>query len=274
MPGSRLLALIGDVIGLLDLAEFHAGLLPALRSAVPADWVAVNDLAPRPEDTVVLVDPPLPAESHRIFARHAHENPLVARYLRTRDGRAHRFSDVATREALHATALYREFYAPIGLEHQIAFTLPAAPDRLLGLALSRREHDFTDAERTRLDDARPFLIQAYRNAIEHTRLRAELALRSRDRRLPLAEPSLAAALAARGVTARQAEVLSWVATGRSDRAVAEQLGLSERTVQKHLQGCFAKLGVRSRTDAVALAWAQVATSVPGGSRLGPPRVTS
>lgn len=40
----RVLALVGEVIGLLDLEEFFPGLLAALRQAVPADWSALNQL--------------------------------------------------------------------------------------------------------------------------------------------------------------------------------------------------------------------------------------
>jgi DNA-binding CsgD family transcriptional regulator len=178
----------------------------------------------------------------------------VERYQRTQDGRPYRFSDVTTPTALHATALYREFYGPIGLEHQIAFTLPHEPDRLLALALSRKLRDFSDDERALLATARPFLIQAYRNAIEYSRLQTELQESKRGSRLPLANPRLARALAARGITAREAEILSWVVTGRSNRAVAAQVELSERTVQKHLQRCYTKLGVHSRERAAALAW--------------------
>ncbi len=252
-----LLELIGAVAGLLDLDEFRLGLLAALCRAVPADWISLNDLGPSPETTVVLIEPPFPAEAHALFARHANENPLVERYQRTGDGRPYRFSDVVTVGELRATALYREFYGPIGLEHQIAFVLPhvpRAPQRLLAVALSRREHDFSDAERAVLDRARPFLIESYRNAVEHTRLRAELELRKRGPRLPLDDPVLADALAERGLTRREAEVLSCVAAGVSDREVADLLELSTRTVQKHLQRCFQKLEVHSRADASALAW--------------------
>ena len=260
------LALVGEVVGLLDVGEFRGALLGAVRAAVPCDWISLNDLAPEPEDTVVLIEPPFPPEAHEIYARHAFDNPLVARYQQTQDGRPYRFSDVATSEELHATELYRRFYRPLGLEHQIAFTMPHGPNRLLALALSRRHADFTDDERDLLGQARPFLIQCYRNAIEHTRVRAELELRSREPRLPLDHPSLSTALAGRGVTRRQAEVLSWVATGRTDREVAEVLGVSVRTVQKHLQGCFAKLGVNDRAAAVARAWSHAADDSAGGRR--------
>jgi DNA-binding CsgD family transcriptional regulator len=265
----RLLDLVGEVVGLLDVTEFHAGLLAAVRHAVPCDWISLNDLAEDPADTVVLIEPPFAAEAHQLFAEHALGNPLVERYQRTQDGRAYRFSDVATPEQLHATALYRHFYEPLGLEHQIAFTLPHSSKRLIALALSRRDADFGDDERDLLDAARPFLIQCYRNAVEHTRLRTELELRSHARRLPLTHPPLAAALADLRISAREAEVLSWVATGRSDRAVAGLLEVSERTVQKHLQGCFAKLGVHDRKDAVARAWSFVGAAGPGQSLIEP-----
>ena len=252
-PSDSLLELLAELTGLLELDEFRPGLLRALRRMVPADWISLNDLASDPEDTVVLIDPTFPPDAHQLYARHAFENPLVARYQRTQDGRAYRFSDVCTQRELRATALYRDFYGPIGLQHQIAFTLPHAADRVLAVALSRREHDFSDGERDLLDRSRPFLIQAYNNAIEHTQVLNELALRRRSSQLPLEHPRLAAGLAERGVTHREAEVLSFVATGLSDRQAAVVLGISMRTVQTHLRRCYVKLGVHTRTQAVALA---------------------
>jgi ATP/maltotriose-dependent transcriptional regulator MalT len=151
------------------------------------------------------------------------------------------------------------------LAHQIAFTLPHAPDRLVAVALSRREHDFSDRERDLLARARPYLIQAYRNAVEYARVCDELqrALRKHEADLVVRETKLSDGLARRGVTHREIEVLSCIATGASDRAAAEMLGLSERTVQKHLQRCFAKLGVHTRAEAVARAWALAGQDAAG-----------
>jgi DNA-binding CsgD family transcriptional regulator/PAS domain-containing protein len=55
-----------------------------------------------------------------------------------------------------------------------------------------------------------------------------------------------------GLTAREAEVLSLVASGRTNAQIAEDLVISERTVQKHLEHVFRKLRVSTRTAAVAL----------------------
>lgn len=55
------------------------------------------------------------------------------------------------------------------------------------------------------------------------------------------------------LTQREAEVLLWIARGKSNRDVADILTLSPRTVNKHLEQIFNKLGVENRTSAAALA---------------------
>jgi DNA-binding CsgD family transcriptional regulator len=248
------------VHGLLDLDEFRGGLMRGLQSVLPSDWVSLNDLGPDPATAVVLIEPPFPPDAHEVFARLAHENPLIRRYQETHDGRAYRFSDVATPDELHALALYREFYGPIGLEHQIAFTLPHEPDRLLGVAMSRAGRDYSDAERDLLNRARPFLIQSYRNAIECSALRADLGRRAFSHALVVGESRLSDALAARGLTEREADVLRGIATGRSSMAIGDALGIAERTVNKHLEHIYRKLAVHSRSEAATLAWS-LATAV-------------
>lgn len=62
-----------------------------------------------------------------------------------------------------------------------------------------------------------------------------------------------AALEPLGLTRREAEVLAWVAQGRSNAATAVILDISELTVKKHLEHVYAKLGVWNRTEAAARA---------------------
>jgi ATP/maltotriose-dependent transcriptional regulator MalT len=56
-----------------------------------------------------------------------------------------------------------------------------------------------------------------------------------------------------GLTAREVEVLRLVAQGRSNREIAGSLVISERTVARHVQNIFAKLGVSSRASASVFA---------------------
>ena len=58
---------------------------------------------------------------------------------------------------------------------------------------------------------------------------------------------------ARGLSAREREVLRLVAAGRSNREIADALVLSQHTVARHLQNIYAKLSVSSRTAASAFA---------------------
>lgn len=59
-----------------------------------------------------------------------------------------------------------------------------------------------------------------------------------------------------GLTAREAEVLIWVAQGKSNADVAAILGMSEKTAKQHLGTCFQKMGVENRS-AAALAAVEV-----------------
>lgn len=65
------------------------------------------------------------------------------------------------------------------------------------------------------------------------------------------EAAPAAALLPSPLTQREMDVLEWVARGKTNRDVAEILGMSPRTVNKHLEHIYEKLGVETRTAAVA-----------------------
>ena len=54
------------------------------------------------------------------------------------------------------------------------------------------------------------------------------------------------------LTEREAEVLLWVGKGKANREIALILAMSPRTVNKHLEQIFRKLGVDNRTSAAAL----------------------
>ncbi len=170
-----------------------------------------------------------------------------------------RFSDVTTMERLHELEIYAEVYQKVGIEHQIAFTLPSAPDRILGVVLCREKLDFSDTERDLLNAARPFLIQAYRSALRYRALL--VAKPSFHRREPAPEVG---ALLGLGLTMRQATVLQLLSIGTADRDIATHLQISLRTVHKHVENCYRLLGVNSRAEAAAVAWA--AAQAPAQSK--------
>ncbi len=132
---------------------------------------------------------------------------------------------------------------------QLTFTLPSDGDRVLEV----RVHGVGGDDRFELElieRAHPLLVRLWAAAVEVGALRRGLDPGAEDGM----GPSLAGALAGRGLTVRQAEVLVTVAHGRSNRDAARTLGLSERTVQKHLEHCYRTLGVRGRSQASDVVW--------------------
>jgi DNA-binding NarL/FixJ family response regulator len=67
-------------------------------------------------------------------------------------------------------------------------------------------------------------------------------------------PQIEAARDMHGLTARELEVLRFVAAGRTNKSIAEELVLSERTVDRHVSNILAKLRVSSRAAATAYAY--------------------
>jgi DNA-binding NarL/FixJ family response regulator len=63
-----------------------------------------------------------------------------------------------------------------------------------------------------------------------------------------------ATVAAGSLTVREAQVLRHVAAGKTNRAIAADLFLSEKTVARHVSNIFGKLGVTSRSAATAFAY--------------------
>jgi DNA-binding NarL/FixJ family response regulator len=72
-----------------------------------------------------------------------------------------------------------------------------------------------------------------------------------------------------GLAQRQREALRLVANGRSNKQIAAALGVGEYTVETHVGSLLDKLGVASRTEAIAWAWRQgvVEEEASGGNPL-------
>jgi DNA-binding NarL/FixJ family response regulator len=131
----------------------------------------------------------------------------------------------ALRRAAHA---WRELDAPYEAAHARV---------LLGLACARLEDE--DTARLELAAARDVFVRLGATPDVH-----------RVDSLAAGPP----AGGAHGLTARERQVLRLVAAGKSNRAIADELVISDHTVRRHLQNIFRKVGVSSRAAATAFAF--------------------
>jgi DNA-binding CsgD family transcriptional regulator len=183
-------------------------------------------------EVVGFPDARLSAEDRLCFDRYFAEHPLVSFHAGKRGRGAHRISDSVPFARFREGGLYSEYYRRIGIDHVVALPIRVDDDVLVSFVLNRKRRDFTDRDCELLGRIGPFLSRLYRGlgtASGLGRRGAEGALRS--------------------LTPREREVHRWVAAGKTDRDIAVILECSHRTIQKHLQRIYDKLGVETRTAA-------------------------
>jgi DNA-binding CsgD family transcriptional regulator len=231
-----------------SLAELPDLLLPLLVSLVGADSVLWTELdlsaSPLPLRIVSYPDGLLDEQAAMALERHAEHFPLTRHTRPGGDGRPIRRSDLQSTLSFRSSGMYADVAAKIGVDEVLALALKPGSLHVC-ISLNRTGPDFTAAEVDLLSQLRPLL----------TRRVVRLAAIRPDQ--PAAAggdpwPGLA------GLTPRQQQVLRLVASGLTDAAIGHRLGCSPRTVDKHLEHIYRRLGVSSRTAALAAAHRAVA----------------
>ncbi len=140
------------------------------------------------------------------------------------------------------SAFHVDDHRCIRLEYAMAIPLFSDQRTLVSVVLNRHGLDFSERDRERLELVRPHLAFLYRYA------RKGVATLSAESALPGSVP--ASDVSPPGLTLREGEVMHWLACGKTDAEIAALLSISPRTVQKHLEHIYVKLGVETRTAAV------------------------
>ena len=227
-----------------------------LHGLVRADLVAWNaiDLGNRSVEVLGHPTSRLPADTAaRILA--ANDHPMVRSFVDDvgRPGIAppRLLSGLVTRSQLRSTSAWSTVVHPTWAEHQVA--VPVTPVTEAGgraWVVNRRHGDFDPDDLALLTRVQPLLV-----LLDRAYGANPVAL---SRRI---DPTVSARY---GLTDREVEVLELVLLGLTSHVVGRRLGISGRTVDKHLQSAYAKLGVTNRVSAItaltALAGAAAATS--------------
>jgi len=228
-----------DVCALGDVETFVRHVVEGLPRVVASEitTLSVCDIDAGTRRVVAAPGNAIGAAEQEIFNALIHEHPLVRFHSEHADGGARRISDSHPRAAFQRLALYHEYYRRIGIDHVVAVPVLASPHLVMSFVLNRKGRDFSASECELLNRLQPALANLYRFA----------SMAAAQKRAA----ENAASAAGAGVTPREHEVLRWAAAGKTDRQIAAILGLSARTVQKHLENAYVKLGVENRTAAVA-----------------------
>lgn len=153
-----------------------------------------------------------------------------------------RLSDLTTMRQFQKTELYDLSFKPAGIEKQVI--LPIQSDSQLGGATFNRDgsKDFTSEDILLMKHFCRHLVLAHQN--EHI-------LKQSVQARPQVENWDHVILRRAGLTRRESEVFAWMAQGKRDREIATILGISYRTVTNHVYAILRKLGVETRTAALA-----------------------
>lgn len=226
----------------LELSTLPRRTMAALARVISCDMVTYNEVDLVRQLNVVFSSPedsrfePGTAESET-FIRHISEHPVIAHNSHIPDPVPRKISDFLSDRRFRSLGLYSEFFQTFGFKYQMALVIHHAGKQMIGVAANRALSDFTERERACLIAIRCHAIQSYHHGLSVKRIRAES--HSDGRRVA-------------ALTQREAEVLHWVAGGKSNDDVARLIGISSATVKKHLQNVYDKLGVSNRTAASVL----------------------
>ncbi len=218
----------GDVDGLVAFPE---PVLDAFRRLVPCDVVTYHERTgcDGVPDLVFVGEPrgPVTPEIRAAHRRYLHQDPLSPA-----DG-ARKISDFLSRREYRRLDLYQQVDRPLGVEHLLCLWLDPAGTASARLEFDRARRDFGERDRAVLDLLLPYLRQLWRSAIARRRWHARPSAR------------------AECLTPREWTILERVAEGKTNGEIASSLWISRETVRKHLENAYRKLGVHTRTEAVA-----------------------
>ncbi len=167
-----------------------------------------------------------------VFDRYFFEHPLVREHGRNPAAVTRRIDDLLPGSAFQRTPLFNDYYCAIRIDHVMAVPIHIDRHILVSFVVNRSKRGFSDRDRERVEVIRPHLGHLYRLSTHAPRSNESFA----EVEAPL--------------TVRERDVLDWLGAGKTDKDIAAILAISPRTVQKHLQRIYEKLGVETRTAAV------------------------
>jgi DNA-binding CsgD family transcriptional regulator len=232
----------------------------AMLESVSCVWteLATDLFAARPASTSVAelsIDTIDKEALLPLFNTYAWQHPVIAHVIDNGAEDATAISDLINRDAMQRLELYQLFWKAQHIEDQLSVGFVQG-ETVIGLSVNRNSWGFSDREREMLSRIAACTFSYYR------------ALRGYD--TPINQPVIQINrngfedhYQRLGITLRQAELLTLVAHGKSNKQIAVDCDLSEGTVRKHLENTFRRLNVNNRFSAVTAATTLLEEIDPG-----------
>jgi len=225
--------------------EFPAqAVLEFLRPAVDAPTAVYQRTQTRSGDTVNVADG-MGEQATAAFAErskgHWRDHPLMTAAARGELAPTTAERVVGSQRVWRSSPARNFLVAQAGCDQMASVVLHGGPDEVCAVAFGRFGRDFTDAQLELLSAVQPMLQAIERHARAMERWSQTLAVPVHEAEASLHDAEL---------SARQVEVLALLAQGLTATAMGRRLGCSPRTVHKHVENLYRKLGVQDRVTAV------------------------
>ncbi|MBN6042118.1 LuxR C-terminal-related transcriptional regulator [Amycolatopsis sp. 195334CR] len=218
-----------------DDPDAEAAALDLLRDLVGGEQASVitSDHVARTMTAANSTRPERNLFHRRGFATAIAQHPGFAAYRsgRLAIGSSVALSDLASPAALRALPLYTEFYRPQGTVDQLLALASLTGRHGTAVAVNRSRRGFTRRDRELTELLAPHLAQA---AARRARTSAPPDIHRLSR-----------------LTERERQVVHRLADGATDQQIARGLGISVRTVHKHVEHSYRKLGLGNRASVAA-----------------------
>jgi DNA-binding CsgD family transcriptional regulator len=214
------------------------GLLPSVIEADGYGWF-VHSFGPRP----VMVDfvesePSIITSAMALrMGQSALTHPFSLHWATATEISALKFSDFPLKDRDKFVSENWDVHRDMGREY-LAIPVSFSTNAIHAVSLRRDRKWFTEEDRWVMNVLAPHLRQAHANAItfEHATQHPSTRSMSTDGRL----------------TTRESDVAFWVSQGKTNSEIGFILGISGRTVEKHVEHILRKLGIENRATAAVM----------------------
>jgi DNA-binding CsgD family transcriptional regulator len=232
---SKVLQIVDALYEPVEPSRFFQCVFDRLPELIPCSFATASFVAADTGEWCGCQSIPIAPEVLNRIKELVPQNPCMDFLKKGGSSRTLAVTDFMSVRQFQNSVFYSDLCKPLGITSHLSAVLHT---RGCAAYLSVvRDGTFTEAERSLLDFLQPHLSRAYALA----RVRTACAPAKEVLRDPLDT-----------VTPREWEILHWIGAGKRDSEISLILGISTRTVEKHVSNVISKLGAATRTAAASL----------------------